>query len=71
MTLAAPPAVDDCWHTLTVTAQTDAEARKAATDCARAINTSGVTALRVSIGSRTRGPCRRTRTPSSRVALVF
>lgn len=48
MTLAAPPVVDDCWHTLTVTAQTDAEARKAAADCARAINTAGVTAIRVS-----------------------
>ncbi len=52
MTLAtatAPtPAVADCWHTLTVTAQTDAEARKAAAECARAINTAGVTSLRVS-----------------------
>lgn len=46
MTLAAP-IVDESWHTLTVTAQTDAEARKAAADCARAINTAGVTSLRV------------------------
>lgn len=58
MTLAVPPSaaavgnmtpvVADAWHKLTVTAQTDAEARKAAADCARAINAVGVTSLKVS-----------------------
>jgi hypothetical protein len=59
MTLAVPPSaaavgtmtpvVAEAWHKLTVTAQTDAEARKAATNCARAVNAAGVVALKVSL----------------------
>jgi hypothetical protein len=42
------PVVAEAWHKLTVTAQTDAEARKAAADCARAVNAAGIVALKVS-----------------------